>query len=276
MKTREGIIKDRLYDLYTEYVNKQNERINHENSLIEKRNNEIIDQWKRQIQRSEKPMLRPKINHYTQEQFMTDFEVKYKISMYKSKFSKYLNGTTCPPEPILYCFADLFDVSYDYLIGNDDVRKPSVACIEEFLHLDDSSINTLLSFNSEPLVLSVLNALLSDKETAKYMFLNLYEQAYQSYKRKNLPDSYGDYDTEIIFRTMSNALSLNKYMENQLLPYLNSDFSNRLQEDIDYIHWRHHHFDEYESGKAPSEEIISNEGIISSIVITPVNQKDSP
>ena len=251
MKTREQIIKDRLYAQYSAYVDKKNEYIKKENELIEQHNQKTIEQWKNLIRRTdntEKPMLRPKLKNYTQEQFMNEFEAKYGISMYRSKFTKYLNGTTCPPETILYAFADIFHVSIDYLVGNTDIENSTTASVSEILNLTNDATNTLITCGKNPIVTAVLNALLSNEDTAQYMFMNLYEQAYQSYKKKNMPDSHGDYDTDITLRNMANAITFNRYLEDNLTMYLTPEYAKRLQDDINYDYWRSHHYDEYEAG----------------------------
>lgn len=280
MKTREEFIKERLYNLYSAYVDKKNNYIKKENEIIEKQNQKTIENWKNLIQRTdntEKPMTRQKIKNYTQEQFMADFEAKYGISMYRSKFTKYLNGTTCPPEPILYAFADTFHVSIDYLVGNTDIKNPATATTKEILNLSENATNTLITCGKNPIVAAVLNALLSDEDTAQYMFMNLYEQAYQSYKRKNMPDSYGDYDVDITLHNMANAVTFNRYLEDNLTRYLTPEYAKRLQEDINYNYWRSKHYDKYEA------EIISDiedatsisSGTITNITIGPVITKDS-
>jgi len=277
MKTKKEIINERLYKLYYSYIDMKDDCIKKENEIIEKRNQEILDHWKRQIQRPEKPMLRQKIKNYTQEQFMADFEAKTGIALYRSKLSKYLDGTTCPPETTLYAFANFFHVSIDYLIGNTDIKNPTTASIKEILNLTEDATNTLITCGRNPIVTAVLNALLSDENTAQYMFMNLYEQAYQSYKKKNMPDSHGDYDADITLRNMANAVTFNRYLEDTLTMYLTPEYAKRLQDDINYEYWRSHHYDEYEA------DIISNieeatpltQGTIKAILITPDNKKDS-
>lgn len=277
MKTKKEIITERLYELYYSYVDMKDDCIKKENEIIDKRNQEILDHWKRQIQRPEKPMLRQKIKNYTQEQFMTDFEAKTGISLYRSKLSKYLDGTTCPPETTLYAFADFFHVSIDYLIGNTDIKNPTTASISEILNLTETATNTLITCGKNPTVTAVLNALLSNEDTAQYMFMNLYEQAYQSYKKKSMPDSYGDYDANITFRNMANAVTFNRYLEDNLAMYLTPEYAKRLQDDINYDYWRSHHYDEYEAGIISDIEEATTpvmQGTIKAILITP-DKKDS-
>lgn len=282
MKNRDEIIQERLYKLYSDYVDAQNDYIEKENIIIEEQNQKTLDKWKKLLLRSdntEKPMLRPKLKTYTQEQFMIDFETKYGITMYRSKFTKYLNGTTCPPETTLYAFADLFHVSIDYLVGNTDIKNPATATIKEILNLSEEATNTLIACGNNPTVVSVLNALFSNENTAPYMFMNLYEQAYQSYKKKNMPDSYGDYDADITLRNIANALSFNRYMEDNLATYLSQEYGERLQDDINYDYWRSHHYDEYEAEMIAALEEIAppvTQGPIKTIVITPDDKKDSP
>lgn len=277
MKTKKEIITERLYELYYSYVDMKNDCIKKENEIIDKRNQEILDHWKRQIQRPEKPMLRQKIKNYTQEQFMTDFEAKTGISLYRSKLSKYLDGTTCPPETTLYAFADFFHVSIDYLIGNTDIKNPTTASISEILNLTETATNTLITCGKNPIVTTVLNALLSNEDTAQYMFMNLYEQAYQSYKKKSMPDSYGDYDADITLRNMANAVTFNRYLEDNLTMYLTPEYAKRLQDDINYEYWRSLHYDEYEADIISNieEATPSTQGTIKAILITPDNKKDS-
>lgn len=277
MKTKKQIIHDRLYMLYYSYVDMRDDCIKKENEIIEKRNQEILDRWKRQIQRPEKPMLRPKIKNYTQEQFMADFEAKTGVSLYRSKLSKYLDGTTCPPETTLYAFADFFHVSIDYLIGNTDIKNPATASVKEILNLTVDATNTLITCGKNPVVTAVLNALLSNEDTAQYMFMNLYEQAYQSYKKKNMPDSYGDYDADITLRNMANAVTFNRYLEDNLTMYLTPEYAKRLQNDINYDYWRSQHYDEYEADMISSIEEATpvTQGTINPILITPVKEKDS-
>ena len=274
MNNQKKNLKDNLYTLYTSYMDKKNKAIEYENRTIEQKNQEIMNRWKNQIIHDEKPALRKKLKEYTQEQFMKDFEVKYGIPMYRSKFNQYLNGTTCPPANVLRCFADLFHVSYDYLVGNDTVENPSTARIEEFFNLNTDAINTLVSLNDNPVVIAVLNALLADEQLAEYMFMNLYEQAYQSYKMKHQPDSYGDYDNEITLKNLANAISFNRYMEDALMPYMDENFAKRLQDDKNYNYWRTNHFDEYSKDNIVDSDKVT-EATITSITVKPVKNKDS-
>lgn len=277
MKTKKEIITERLYKLYYSYVDMKDECIKKENAIIDKRNQEILDHWKQQIQRPVKPMLRQKIKNYTQEQFMTDFEAKTGIYLYRSKLSKYLDGTTCPPETTLYAFADFFHVSIDYLIGNTDIKNPTTASISEILNLTETSTNTLITCSKNPIVTAVLNALLSNEDTAQYMFMTLYEQAYQSYKKKNMPDSYGDYDADITFRNMANAVTFNRYLEDNLTTYLTPEYAKRLQDDINYDYWRSNHYNEYEANIISDIEEATapvTQSTIKAILITP-DKKDS-
>ncbi len=238
MKQREDIIKERLYDLYNSYLKQQNQRIEEENQQIEIKNQQIINYHKSQLQRPEKPILQTKLRKYTAEQFFIDFENKYGISMYRSKFNKYINGTVCPPEKILYCFADFFHVSYDYLIGNNDVKNPSIDRITEFLPLSETAILQLLSFKEYPIVIQVLNALLENEHT-KYILMNLYSDCYLLYEMKNTSDSPvpSEYDSLPTLMTISKALALYRYVEDQLTSYLKSDYEKQLQEKLDWQDW---------------------------------------
>ena len=44
----------------------------------------------------------------------------------KSTISSWENETREPSQKVLRCFADYFQVSLDYLLGNSDVRNPSI------------------------------------------------------------------------------------------------------------------------------------------------------
>lgn len=278
MGTREKMIQVKLYELYSAYVDSKNDFIKKENELIEKQNQETLDRWKRQIQRPEKPMLRQKLKDYTQEQFMIDFEATTGIPMYRSKLSKYLNGTTCPPETTLYTFADFFHVSFDYIIGNSLIKNPTTAKVSEILNLTEDATNTLIACGKNPIATAVLNALLSNEDTAPYMFMNLYEQAYQTYQNKNMPDYRGDYDVDVTLRNIANAVTFNRYIEDNLTMYLTPEYAKRLADDINYDYWRSHHYAEYEADMISSIEDATptiTQGTITNITIRPIKEKDS-
>ena len=269
-------LEERLAELIDEHLSAKNADIDMQNKSIEAQNKETIDKWKRQIIRSnEKPLGKPKIPKYTKEQFMIDFKTASGISLSRDKLGKYLNGKVTPPERVLHAFAKFFDVSYDYLIGHNVPRNKLTTAVEDHLALNVNAIQTLMSFNNNPIVLSVLNALLSDSRTAEYMFMNMYEQAYQTYKERQNPESHGDYDTNIIAENIANALSLSKYLENMLIPYMTAEYEQRLQGDLDYKAWVKDHFDEYQRSHAETNVSECNSGTVSSIKITPIQKEDS-
>lgn len=269
---REQKICNRLYELYHEYLDKQNKRIDQKNTEIKEDNQKRLEEWKKKIQRGPKPTPRKEEDKYTQTRFMDDFEDKYGKNLDKSKLSKYLNGSVCPPEEMLRCFCDLFQVSYDYMVGRSIVRNVDTARLSDFLNLNDDALGTLLSFNGNSELTRILNAFLSDRETAAYILMNMYEHAYRTYSRKNHPDSFGSYDESIMLDNISHALSLSNYIDNVLESYFADELQSRLQEDMDYESWRSGHFDEYCADIPNEQNYISDSASVSA---TPAEEKDS-
>lgn len=269
---REQKICARFYELYHEYLDRQNNRIDQKNKKIKEENQRRLEEWKNKIQRGSQPTLREEEGKYTQTRFMSDFEDKYGKNLDKSKLSKYLNGSVCPPEEMLRCFCDLFQVSYDYMVGISMVRNVDTARLSDFLKLNDDALGTLLSFNGNSEVTRILNAFLSDRETAAYILMNMYEHAYRTYRRKNHPDSFGSYDESIMLDNISHALSLSNYIDNVLESYFSDELQRRLQEDMDYESWRSGHYDEY-CADIPSEETYISGSV--PVIATPAEEKDS-
>ncbi len=248
---------NRLNKLIEQYIHDKNRLIEIENDKIAERNKEKTRNYKSQIEREfyAKPPLEKKIRKFTREQLMADINEKYNINLTRQKLNQYIRDEHLPSMELILAFCDFFHVTYEYLCGDSDIANPAATRVQEFIKLNDTAIKSLMNI-TDPAVISVLNALLYDRQSFEYAFHNMYEQAYQSYKRKHNPDGHGDYDTSAIHNDIEYAISFSRFIEDKLMLFVREDFEKRLHEQHQIEEWRSSHFDEYEKFKAnmPGQE----------------------
>ncbi len=252
----------RLDNLITQFIKDKNRLIEMENDKIIKRNQENTRKFKSQIERelNTKPPLEKKNRKYTREQLMADMNERYIINLTRQKLSQYIRDEHLPSMEIILAFCDFFHVTYEYLCGESEIANPAAARVQDYIKLNNNAVNTLMNI-SDPDVITVLNALLSDRQSFEYAFHNMYEQAYQSYERKHSPNGHGAYDTSAIHNDIEYAISFSRFMEDNLMLFVKENFEKRLQEKIQYEEWRSSHFDEYEISKADiPEQLYPNTG----------------
>ena len=241
------IFSERLYNLSEEYVERKKQEIKELNKEIKKQNKEKKNKAKLQMANVNDYQLIPIIKSYSLEKMVEDIENKYPCGINTRNFGLYRRGESFPDDPFMIkSFADFFQVSFAYLYGVSDIPNELNNKVQETIHLNSTAISTLISYNENQTVLTVMNALLSDKESSAYLFMNMYEEAYQTYKQEKSIGSMGEFDTDILLKKFINAESLSRYLEKHLLPFVKEDFEQRLKLEADHDYWRSFHYDEYE------------------------------
>lgn len=236
---------DRLCQLIDERINEKNSEIKEKNRILCEKDNLRLAEWKNKIQRGDKPTPSNKYSEYTNETLMSEFENKYNVSMYRSKLGQYKNGKTVPPEEIIHYFADFFHVSYDYMIGNSNVRNYDTAKLNDILQLDDKALETLISLNNNETALCIMNALLHNADSTQNMLMNLYMQAYKRYKEENASLNHSPYyDSQPTLEKIAEALSLYDYIHELIKPFVSNQFSKDLYNETEAAKWEHEHPEE--------------------------------
>lgn len=241
------IFSERLYDLSEKYVQQKKQEIEKRNKEIKKQNQEKKNKAKLQMANVNDYQLIPTIKSYSFEKLVEDIEDKYHCGIDSRNFNLYRKGGSFPSDPyMIKSFADFFQVSFAYMYGFSDIPNELNNKVQEIIHLNSTAISTLISYNENQTVLTVMNALLSDKESSAYLFMNMYEETYQTYKQEKSIGSMGEFDTDILLKKFINAESLSRYLEKHLLPFVKEDFEQRLKLEADHDYWRSFHYDEYE------------------------------
>lgn len=241
------IFSERLYELSETYVQRKKQEIKEKNKDIEKQNKEKKNTAKLQLINVGDIHLIPKIKSYSLDKMVEDIEDRYQCGIDSRNFNLYRKGGSFPSDPyMIKSFADFFQVSFAYMYGVSDIPNELNNKIQESIHLNSTAINTLISYNENQTVLTVMNALLSDKESSAYLFMNMYEETYQTYKQEKSIGSMGEFDTDILLKKFISAESLSRYLEKHLLPLVKEDFEQRLKLETDNDYWHESHFDEYE------------------------------
>lgn len=233
---------DRLCLLIDEKIEEKNKPIRDKNQELYRKDRLRLEEWKNKIQRGDKPAPLDKIPEYTRERLMSDFQNTYNIPMSRSKLGQYKNGTIVPPEKVIHCFADFFHVSYDYIIGNSNVRNYDTANLSDYLNLDEKALETLLSLNSDDTAMLVLNALLHDADATQRTLVNLYLQSYSQYKKDNdKSNSIPEYDSQPTLDKISRALALYDYVHDLIRPFVQDKFAIDLSNDMQDTKYRREH-----------------------------------
>lgn len=90
---------------------------------------------------------------------ITQGEAAKRMGIVRSTYSNYEAGNREPDHETLKKFADYFEVSTDYLLGNDDINKEAVKNIIEAYDL--------LSESKQKIVLDLIESLLQDETRGK-------------------------------------------------------------------------------------------------------------
>lgn len=241
------IFSKRLNDLSEKYVQQKKQEIEERNKEIKKQNKEKKNKAKLQMANVNDYQLISTIKSYSFEKLVEDIEDKCHCGIDSRNFNLYRNGGSFPSDPyMIKSFADFFQVSFEYMYGVSDIPNELNNKVQETIHLNSTAINTLISYNENKTVLTVMNALLSDKESSSYLFMNIFEEAYQTYKQEKSIGSMSEFDTDILLKKFINVESLSRYLEKHLLPFVKEDFEQRLKSEADYDYWRSYHYNEYE------------------------------
>lgn len=241
------IFSERLYELSEKYVQQKKQEIKERNKEIKKQNKEKKKKAKLQMTNIKDYQLTKTIKTYSLGKMVEDIENKYPCGISTRNFGLYRRGESFPDDPFMIkSFADFFQVSFSYMYGVSDIPNELNNKVQETIHLNSTAISTLISYNENQTVLTVMNALLSDKESSAYLFMNMYEETYQTYKQEKSIGSMGEFDTDILLKKFINAESLSRYLEKHLLPLVKADFEQRLKSEADHDYWRSLHYDEYE------------------------------
>lgn len=241
------IFSERLYDLSEKYVQQKKQEIEERNKEIKKQNKEKKNKAKLQLTNINDYQLTKTIKTYSLEKMVEDIENKYPCGISTRNFGLYRRGESFPDDPFMIkSFADFFQVSFAYMYGVSDIPNELNNKVQETIRLNSTAISTLISYNENQTVLTVMNALLSDKESSSYLFMNMYEETYQTYKQEKSIGSMGEFDIDILLKKFINAESLSRYLEKHLLPLVQEEFEQRIKSEADYDNWRSSHYDEYE------------------------------
>lgn len=241
------IFSERLYDLSEKYVQQKKQEIEERNKEIKKQNKEKKNKAKLQLTNINDYQLTKTIKTYSLEKMVEDIENKYPCGISTRNFGLYRRGESFPDDPFMIkSFADFFQVSFAYMYGVSDIPNELNNKVQETIRLNSTAISTLISYNENQTVLTVMNALLSDKESSSYLFMNMYEETYQTYKQEKSIGSMGEFDIDILLKKFVNAESLSRYLEKHLLPLVQEEFEQRIKSEADYDNWRSSHYDEYE------------------------------
>ena len=241
------IFSKRLNDLSENYVQRKRQEIAEINKDIDKQNREKKKKAKLQMMNVDDLPLLPTIKSYSLEKLVEDIKDIYSCDIDSRNFNLYRKGDSFPSKPyMIKVFADFFQVSFEYMYGVSDIPNELNNKVQETIHLNSTAINTLISYNENQTVLTVMNALLSDKEGSAYLFMNMYEEAYQTYKQEKSIGSMGGFDTDVLLKKSKMVESLSRYLEKHLLPLVKEDFEQRFKSEAGYEYWRSYHYDEYE------------------------------
>ena len=242
------IFSERLYNLSEEYVQRKKQEIEGLNAEIKKQNKEKKKKAKLQMANINDYQLAKTIKTYSLEKMVKDIEDKYPCGINYRNFNLYRRGESFPDDPyMIKSFADFFQVSFAYMYGVSDIPNELNNKVQETIHLNSTAINTLISYNENQTVLTVMNALLSDKESSAYLFMNMYEESYQTFKQESSIGSAGEFDTDILLKKFISAESFSRYLEKHLLPLVREDFIQRLKSETDNDYWREFSSNEYEA-----------------------------
>lgn len=242
------IFSERLYNLSEEYVQRKKQEIEELNTEIKKQNKEKKKKAKLQLTNINDYQLTKTIKTYSLGKMVKDIENKYPCGISYKNFNLYRRGESFPDNPyMIKSFADFFQVSFAYMYGVSDIPNELNNKVQETIHLNSTAINTLISYNENQTALTVMNALLSDKESSAYLFMNMYEEAYQTFKLENSIGSVGEFDTDILLKKFISAESLSRYLEKHLLPLVREDFEQRLKSETDNDYWREFSSNDYEA-----------------------------
>ena len=266
------IFSERLYELSETYVQRKKQEITEKNKDIDKQNREKKKKAKLQIMNIGDLHLIPKIKSYSLDKMVEDIENRYQCGIDIRNFNLYRKGGSFPSDPyMIKSFADFFQVSFEYMYGFSDIPNELNEKVQETIHLNSTAINTLISYNDNPTVLTVMNALLSDKESSAYLLMNMYEEAYQTYKQEKSIGSMGEFDTDILLKKFINTESFSRYLEKNLLLFAKEDFKQRIESEADYDNWRSFHYDEYEKEMIQDLQSTQDSG---SGTITPMDKTE--
>lgn len=143
-------------------------------------------------------------------------------------------GDIKPGFDTLKAYHNILGVSYDYLFdeeGKCPARQSQNAEISKDLQLSDNAIDTLRAIrnekNPEQDILSLMNALLDDKEVFLSLFTSLYRQLY------HWKNETGNYKTDSLTYKDATALlkfyineEIGKYIIDTVVPKMEQSFKN--------------------------------------------------
>ena len=271
------VFSERLYKLSEEYVQRKKQEIEELNTEIKKQNKEKKKKAKLQMMNINDYQLTKTIKTYTLEKMVKDIENKYPCGIEIRNFNLYRRGESFPDNPyMIKCFADFFQVSFAYMYGVSDIPNELNNKVQETIHLNSNAINTLISYNKNKTVLTVVNALLSDKESSAYLFMNVYEEAYQTFKLENSIGSVGEFNTDILLKKFISAESISRYIEKHLLPLVKGDFEQRLKSETDNDYWREFSSNEYDAEMIEDIQYSQNMDVAQSETLGTATPMDKP
>ena len=271
------VFSERLYNLSEEYVQQKKQEIEERNKEIKKQNKAIKNKAKLQLTNINDYQLIKSLKSYSLGKMVEDIENKYQCGIEIRNFNLYRKGGSFPDNPyMIKCFADFFQVSFAYMYGVSDIPNELNNKVQETIHLNSNAINTLISYNKNKTVLTVVNALLSDKESSAYLFMNVYEEAYQTFKLENSIGSVGEFNTDILLKKFISAESISRYIEKHLLPLVKEDFEQRLKSETDNDYWREFSSNEYDAEMIEDIQYSQNMDVAQSETLGTATPIDKP
>lgn len=243
----------RLDELSVAYINKKDEYRKEQNNIINNRNKENRKKWKALSRPIE--IFRPEdtLPKYSINQFCEEVSTIYNVNFPYKNYNLYCKGEAFPDDvSVISALAKTFGVSFEYLYGLSDKENEVTEAVEKIIPLSGDAINTLRCLNGNSYAITVLNAILSNTDDCVEEFFNIYEQQYQIYKMKALKSNSGNYDYKIMQEKLIYSELFANFIENHLLPLAESDFNNRLNNDLEVDAYRSQHYDEYEASMIQS------------------------
>lgn len=243
-----GKFSDRLGKLTDAYVSKRNKDIARENEDIEQQNKRNYIEYKKKIQKGLKFERIPNIRKYTIKKMLDDIEESYGIEIPYQNFNLYTKNSSFPDLDVIKIFANLFQVSFEYMCGMTDIENEINSKVQEIIHLNSDAINTLIYFRECKEALCILNGLLADAKNSESLFINMYQQMYEFYVESKTNGNNADFQhmQEFLMKRMQYSEAVNRYIESNTLPFVQEDFDKQLESELNEQHFRNSQYDEYQ------------------------------
>jgi hypothetical protein len=265
---------ERLKQLSNELVDRKKIERKQKNAEVDKENRQ--NKEKSRIDKSFLYRHKDRLHAYTRHEMINEISTIYGETIEYQAFNLYINGERFPDLNLVKLLADYFKVSFEYMCGMTDIPNELNSKIKEIIHLSEDAIITLISYNKNTTAQYVMNGLLADAESSSFLFMNMVERMYQTFKRSKSLGKTGEYDQSVILQNFINAEAFNKYLEKHLLPLVSDSFEKRLIIENEEERWKTEHYVEYEQEilEAIDQANGNQDIIIKKIEVTKVDQSE--